>query len=88
VHNFILQCFDYMNSVILVYFVVTNVTYTVLMLMSLYTVSLHAKYAARQRYDELAESPVTPPVALIVPAFNEEDAIIQTVLSLMDLNYP
>src|SRR5689334_2002168 len=77
-----------MNSVILVYFVVTNVTYTVLMLMSLYTVSLHAKYAARQRYDELAESPVTPPVALIVPAFNEEDAIIQTVLSLMELNYP
>lgn len=87
-HNFILQCFDYMNTVILVYFLATNLTYTILMMLSLYTVTLHSKFTSRQRYDDLAESPVTPSVALIVPAFNEEQAIIQSVLSLMDLNYP
>src|SRR6185312_5754557 len=40
------------------------------------------------RHEELSESPVTPPVALIVPAYNEEHAITETVLSLMRLNYP
>ncbi len=88
-HSAVLHLFDYLNTIILIYFVVTNVTYTVLMVLSLYTVTLHAKYASRRsHYADLADSPVTPPVALIVPAFNEEHAIVQTVLSLMDLNYP
>jgi cellulose synthase/poly-beta-1,6-N-acetylglucosamine synthase-like glycosyltransferase len=88
VHNFILNFFDYMNAVILVYFTVTNVVYSVLMALSLYTVTLYSKHAARQRFADMVDSPVTPPVALIVPAFNEQEAIIQTVLSLMELNYP
>ncbi len=87
-HSFILQCFDYMNTVILIYFLVTNATYTLLMVLSLYSVTLHAKFAAQHKHEDLAASPATPPVALIVPAFNEEDAISETVLSLMRLNYP
>ncbi|MGH9521044.1 MAG: glycosyltransferase [Terriglobales bacterium] len=87
-HSFILECFDYMNTVILIYFLITNVTYTVLMVLSLYTVTLHAKLAAQRKHDVLSESPVTTPVALIVPAYNEEHAISETVLSLMRLNYP
>ncbi len=87
-HNALLHFFDYVNTIILVYFVVTNITYTALMFLSLYTVSLHARYAARSGYTDLADSPVTPPLALIVPAHNEADAIVQTVLSLMELNYP
>jgi cellulose synthase/poly-beta-1,6-N-acetylglucosamine synthase-like glycosyltransferase len=55
---------------------------------SLYTVSLHSKFAAKIGYGDLTDSPVTPPVALLVPAFNEQDAIVQTVESLLILNYP
>jgi cellulose synthase/poly-beta-1,6-N-acetylglucosamine synthase-like glycosyltransferase len=88
-HNFLLQVFDYLNTIILIYFIITNGTYTVLMVLSLYTVTLHSRYAARRSYySQMADSPVTPPVALVVPAFNEQDAIVATVLSLMDLNYP
>src|SRR5450759_3410466 len=88
-HSFLLQIFDYLNTIILIYFVITNGTYTVLMVLSLYTVTLHSRYASRRSYyAQLAESPVTPPVALVVPAFNEQDAIVATVLSLMDLQYP
>ena len=87
-HSFLLQIFDYLNTIILIYFVITNGTYTVLMVLSLYTVTLHSRYASRRSYyAQLAESPVTPPVALVVPAFNEQDAIVATVLSLMDLQY-
>jgi cellulose synthase/poly-beta-1,6-N-acetylglucosamine synthase-like glycosyltransferase len=78
-HSSILQFFDYINAVILVYFVATNAVYTILMLLSLYTVSLHAKLAGRRGYADIADSPVTPPVALIVPAYNEEQAIVSTV---------
>lgn len=87
-HAFILHLFDYCNAVILLYFVVTNLMYMVLMLICLYTVSLHSKFASRTAVAEYLDSPVTPPVALLVPAFNEQDAIISTVVSLMQLNYP
>ena len=84
----LLHLFDYANTVILIYFIVTNAVYTVLMALSLYSVSLHAKFASRTGYTDLLDSPVTPPVSLIVPAYNEEQGIVQTVLSLQELNYP
>jgi cellulose synthase/poly-beta-1,6-N-acetylglucosamine synthase-like glycosyltransferase len=87
-HNIALQFLDYCNTVILIYFVVTNLVYTVLMLLSLYAVSLHAKFARQKGYADISDSPVTPPVALIIPAYNEQDAIVQTVLSVLELNYP
>ena len=86
--DLVLRAFDYVNTVILVYFVVSNAVYTVLMLLSLYAVSLHSRYASAVSHDDLLDSPVTPPVALIVPAYNEEDGIVQTVMSLLELRYP
>jgi cellulose synthase/poly-beta-1,6-N-acetylglucosamine synthase-like glycosyltransferase len=88
VHNAWLHFFDYSNTVILLYFLAANTVYTILMVISLYTVSLHSKFAARIGYGDLADSPVTPPAALIIPAFNEQDAVVATVSSLLDLNYP
>jgi len=87
-HSAWLHFFDYVNTIILVYFLVANAVYTVLMVISLYAVSLHSKFAAKIGYADLSDSPVTPPVALIVPAYNEQDAIVQTVESLLVLNYP
>ena len=86
--HFFIRALEYANTVFLFYFVAANLCYTVLMLISLYAVSLHARYASTKTYVDLQDSPVTPPVALIVPAHNEQDAIVQTVLSLLDLNYP
>ena len=87
-HEFVLKLFDYANAVILIYFLVANTVYTLLMLVSLYTVTLHSKFAGHYGHDQIEDSPVAPPVALVVPAFNEESGIVQTVLSVLDLNYP
>ncbi len=87
-HSAWLHFFDYVNTIILIYFITANAIYTVLMVISLYTVSLHSKFASKIGYGDLVDSPVTPPVALLVPAFNEQDAIVQTVESLLVLNYP
>lgn len=86
-HEFLLRLVYYADIVFLVYFIGANLAYTVLMALSLYSVSLHAKYAARKPYRDLADSPVTPPVAVVIAAYNEEATIVQTVLSLMRLNY-
>lgn len=86
-HSFLLHFVQYANIVFVVYFVGANLGYTILMALSLYSVSLHAKYAANKPYNDLADSPVTPPVALLIAAYNEQETIVQTVLSLMDLNY-
>ncbi len=87
-HNAVLHFFDYVNTVILLYFLAANLVYTMLMFISLYAVSMHSKTAASGSHAALMLSPATPPVALIVPAFNEQDAILQTVRSLMQLDYP
>ena len=86
--QFLFTALDYANFIILFYFVAANLAYTVLMALSLYAVSLHSKYSVNKTHADMQDSPVTPPVALIVPAFNEEKAIVQTVLSLLELNYP
>jgi cellulose synthase/poly-beta-1,6-N-acetylglucosamine synthase-like glycosyltransferase len=87
-HDILQHVLDYTNTVFLFYFLVANIVYTILMILSLYTVSLNARWARHKPYQDLIDSPVTPPVALIVPAHNEENAIVQTVLSLLDLSYP
>src|SRR4051794_41277705 len=87
-HDFFLKAFDYANAVILIYFIAANTVYTFLMFVSLYTVTLHSRFSGHYGHEEIANSPVSPPVTLIVPAFNEESGIVGTVMSLLDLNYP
>lgn len=87
-HHFLEQLIDYANLVFIAYFIGANLGYTLLMVLSLYSVSLHAKYARLKTFTELADSPVTLPVAVIIPAYNEEENIVQSVLSMFDLNYP
>lgn len=86
-HDLMVRVVYYADFLFLIYFVAANLGYTVLMALSLYSVSLHAKYAARKPYSDLAGSPVTPPVAIVIAAYNEEANIVQTVLSLLRLNY-
>ena len=87
-HNAILHFLDYASTIILLYFVVANGVYTILMGVSLYAVTLHSRFAAHTSHGDIADSPVTPPITLIVPAFNEQDVITTTVDSLLDLEYP
>ena len=87
-HRVLAHFFDYVNSVVLVYFLVSAGMYTVLMLVSLYTVTLHSRVARRLSYGNLGDSPVTPPVTLIIPAYNEAEAIVATAAAMLDLNYP
>ena len=74
--------------VIVVYFFVANGGYTILMLLSLRTVWLHNRRLSYQDLDELRESVVTPPVTIIMPAWNEQGVIVDTVRSVLKADYP
>jgi len=76
------------NNIIVLYFFLANGSYTILMVMSFVHVWLYQMRIGYAGLQEVRESPVTPPVTVIVPAFNEENSIILTVQSLLKLDYP
>ena len=76
------------NLLILSYFVVGNGVYTALVLMSLRAIWIHARRLSYQGLTELRGSSFTPPVTVIVPAWNEEDIIVETVRSALGVDYP
>ncbi len=87
-HDVLLLLINIFNDIIIVYFFVGNGTYTVLMLVSFVSVWLYQKRVSYAGLQEVRESAVTPPVTVIVPAFNEEASILLTVESLLTLDYP
>jgi cellulose synthase/poly-beta-1,6-N-acetylglucosamine synthase-like glycosyltransferase len=76
------------NLVILSYFFLGNGIYTILMLLSLRATWIHMRRLAYQGLDALRESPLTPPVTIIIPAWNEEDVIVNCVRSALQADYP
>jgi cellulose synthase/poly-beta-1,6-N-acetylglucosamine synthase-like glycosyltransferase len=76
------------NVVIVSYFFIASAVYTLLMVLSLWWVWLHNRRLAYQGLDEIRESPVTPPVTVIIPAWNEEEIITQTANSILRTDYP
>lgn len=73
--------------VFILYFVVLNLTYLLLNLISGFSIVRH-KRQHRARYLPKALRAYQPPVSIIVPAFNEEQSIVSSVRSLLALDYP
>ena len=76
------------NVLIVSYFFLANGTYTILMILSLISVWVHNRRLGYLTADELRESPVTPPATIIMPAWNEQDVIVESVRSIMRTDYP
>ena len=76
------------NVVILSYFFLGNGIYTLLMLLSLRATLIHTRRLAYQGLDALRESPLAPPVTIIIPAWNEEGVIANSVRSALKVDYP
>jgi cellulose synthase/poly-beta-1,6-N-acetylglucosamine synthase-like glycosyltransferase len=76
------------NVVLAVYFLVGNGGYSVLMILSLVSVWLHKRRRRYEGLQQLRESPVTPPVTIIMPAWNEQEIIIDSVRSVLRTDYP
>lgn len=70
------------------YLLLTNLVYVVLVGVSFVENGVRRHETASQDYRMLASSRFTIPVSVIVAAYDEEPAIVSTVRSLLDLDYP
>jgi cellulose synthase/poly-beta-1,6-N-acetylglucosamine synthase-like glycosyltransferase len=71
-----------------VYFVVYGVCQIAFTLIAWRTLNDYRHAAAFSPLDEVYASPFTPPVSIILPAYNEEAGVVASVHSLLDLRYP
>jgi cellulose synthase/poly-beta-1,6-N-acetylglucosamine synthase-like glycosyltransferase len=76
------------NLVVLSYFFLGNGIYTILMLLSLRATWVHMQHLAYQGLETLRHSPSTPPVTIIIPAWNEQGVIVNSVRSALQADYP
>ncbi|HUF75798.1 MAG TPA: glycosyltransferase [Longimicrobiales bacterium] len=76
------------NYVVLTYFVLLNGVY---LATSLFAFGALRRYAQRMKSLDLTEligSSAAPPISLLAPAFNEEPTCVESVRSLLTLEYP
>jgi cellulose synthase/poly-beta-1,6-N-acetylglucosamine synthase-like glycosyltransferase len=76
------------THLVLLYFFLINTQYLILMVVG-FLETRRAHHAAQWRdVRRLMRSPLTPPISVIAPAYNEEANIAVSVRSLLMLNYP
>ncbi|MGA1866857.1 MAG: glycosyltransferase family 2 protein [Thermoplasmatota archaeon] len=75
------------NLLILTYFLVLNIYYLALSVMSTVWL-LNFKVRRLGRFRKLEKNPLLPSVAILSPAYNEEPTIVDSVKSLLKVEYP
>jgi cellulose synthase/poly-beta-1,6-N-acetylglucosamine synthase-like glycosyltransferase len=70
------------------YFAVLNAVYLVFTGIAWRGITRHRRERLYAAVDEVFASPLTPPITMLVPAYNEEAGIVESVRSLLALRYP
>ena len=76
------------NIAILIYFIAINSSYFILLAISYFSVLLYRRRTEHEQWRRIIQSPLTIPVSIIAPAYNEELTIDESVKSLLMLEYP
>ncbi len=75
------------NVFVLVYFVVLNTIYLGLFVISLFDVLGFVRRTFFSDYRQIMQSDMTWPISVLIPAHDEEKTIVQTVRSMLTINY-
>lgn len=75
------------NGLILVYFLAINCVYTVLLAVSVREIGRHHHRLSFGGYDIVLRSPLTLPISVLMPAYNEQETIVEAVNALRLLEY-
>ena len=76
------------NHTLFWYYLASNIAYLVMLLVAFKTSAAHQHRLESHRLGWIKESPLAPPITIIVPAHNEESSIRVAVRNLLDLDYP
>lgn len=87
-HGVLSGTIRFFDLLLAAYFLAGNGTYTLLVLLSFVSVWVRQRHHGEEALHQLHESPVTPPVTVIMPACNEEEVIVDAVRSSLRTRYP
>jgi cellulose synthase/poly-beta-1,6-N-acetylglucosamine synthase-like glycosyltransferase len=76
------------SVVAFVYYAVLNCLYLLLTVLAWFGMTGEVRARRHVALDEVFRSPLTPGISVLVPAFNEEAVIVESVRSLLGLRYP
>lgn len=76
------------NQLVLLYFFLVNTHYLVLVLVGFAATRAARRDVRPQDLQRLLRSSLTPPISVIMPAYNEEANVTESVRSLLMLHYP
>jgi cellulose synthase/poly-beta-1,6-N-acetylglucosamine synthase-like glycosyltransferase len=72
---------------VIFYFIAVNITYIVLFVISYREIIRHMRHNLFGDYRIMVQSELTAPVSVLAPAYNEESTVVESVRSLLKLNY-
>lgn len=70
------------------YFALLNGTYLVFTAMAWRMITEYQRSRSHQAVEEAFASPLTPPISIFMPAYNESASIVESVRSVLALRYP
>ena len=76
------------GNLILIYFLLINTFYFLFNVLSLAGILRYRRMVTFVRFGEIFRMPIVKPVSVIVPTYNEELGVIESVRSLLSLRYP
>jgi len=79
---------DISNHTLFWYYLASNLAYLTMLLVALRTSAAHQRRLESHRLGWIKETPLAPPITIIVPAHNEEGSIRVAVQNLLALEYP
>jgi cellulose synthase/poly-beta-1,6-N-acetylglucosamine synthase-like glycosyltransferase len=87
-HRLVVDVFTDTDWVVLGYFVVLNTSYLLLLALAAGELARYVRWRPVSEADETVVGVFTPPVSVLVPAYNEEQGIVESVGAMLSLRYP
>ena len=84
----VMQALQALDWAILVYFILLNSCYALLLILSFPELFTHFQLADDEYFSRVLATDALPPISILVPAYNEEVTIASSVLSFLTLQYP
>jgi cellulose synthase/poly-beta-1,6-N-acetylglucosamine synthase-like glycosyltransferase len=79
---------DISNHALFWYYLASNLAYLAMLIVALKTSLAHQRRLESHRLKWIKETPLVPPITIIVPAHNEESSIRVAVRNLLELDFP
>jgi cellulose synthase/poly-beta-1,6-N-acetylglucosamine synthase-like glycosyltransferase len=88
VREWVVEVLAVIDAVVLLYFLAINSLYLLFSVVAFFRLRQHRHRWTPHALDAVLRSPATPGISVIVPAYNEEATITESVRGMLLLNYP